>query len=774
MRSETGASWLPSAILNHKVHIHLPPTCYFRWPYDTDPLTLPAPSASDSFASWFSVDPVWYNRLLNWRVPVVSATLYILTALVFNAYNLRRGNKPWRISGTKPFLFFVLAHNVMLALYSLVTFTAMFGAIRRTWPGLRTEHGLAGAVDAMCKLHGPRGLGDAAIWNRTENSWVVRNHRIHLGSDGSPDPTDVGRLWNEGLALFGWLFYLSKFYEVIDTFILLAKGKRISTLQTYHHAGAMLCVWAGIRFMSPPIWMFVLANSGIHALMYTYYTLTTLGIRVPRSAKRMLTTMQISQFLVGATYAFLHLFISYEMPVSRPYSVTTTITSVASVVSSAAATAIRSAASAASSAAISGGLAGFLKKLAYRAAGEEGLAENVGEVYGPKLPFEARSGFETISETRYREDWERVTCLDTPGQAFAIYANVIYLVPLTVMFIQFFIRSYVHRSASKAKHPTEHGKVSKSAHDAVKGVERGIEQLGKRVEDHIGKLPEQAKALVENGHVQDKIENVEHRLKAAKDWTADTVTANGHAVADAVVSKGHATADAVTAKGHAVAHAATSNGRAVADVVTSKGRAAADSVTAKGRAVANAATSNGRAIADTVAASGRAVLDTVTEKGRAVVDTATDTTEEAVRKVAGLLDAAEKKIDVQLNRAKEVGADAVERANEITSGPTDSGDVNAVNAGTPSEGDVGGVENVISREQPVHVDNKNDTSVSEVNEEHDSGSNPDRTTDNDSQDSVAEAEQDDGDGDNSYDRLADSEDLAAMEASTDILQRPNS
>ena len=74
-------------------------------------------------------------------------------------------------------------------------------------------------------------------------------------------------MWNEGLAYYGWIFYLSKFYEVLDTFIILAKGKLSSTLQTYHHAGAMLCMWAGMRYMSAPIWQFVLINSFIHSLM---------------------------------------------------------------------------------------------------------------------------------------------------------------------------------------------------------------------------------------------------------------------------------------------------------------------------------------------------------------------------------------------------------------------------------------------------------------------------------------------------------------------------
>jgi len=118
-------------------------------------------------------------------------------------------------------------------------------------------------------MHGPRGLGDAATWNTNQSRWEVKNRLIHLDANGQPDPSDVGRVWNEGLAFWGWIFYLSKFYEVLDTAIIIAKGKRSSTLQTYHHAGAMLCMWAGIRYMSPPIWMFALVNSGIHALMVT-------------------------------------------------------------------------------------------------------------------------------------------------------------------------------------------------------------------------------------------------------------------------------------------------------------------------------------------------------------------------------------------------------------------------------------------------------------------------------------------------------------------------
>ena len=142
----------------------------------------------------------------------------------------------------------------------------MLGAAKRSWPGWKGENGLVGVVDAMCKINGPRGLGSATTYDTSTEAWGVKDQTIKL-LGGFPDNTDVGRIWNEGLAYYGWLFYISKFYEVVDTMIVIAKGKSSSFLQTYHHAGAMMSMWAGIRYMSPPIWMFVQVNSGIHSLM---------------------------------------------------------------------------------------------------------------------------------------------------------------------------------------------------------------------------------------------------------------------------------------------------------------------------------------------------------------------------------------------------------------------------------------------------------------------------------------------------------------------------
>lgn len=250
------------------VRIALPPASLLKFPPDELPTTLPAPQiAEPTWAQPFNIPPALYNQLLDVRVPITIASVYAVTVVLVNRINKSRGYKPWALSHTRLFKLFVILHNVFLAIYSAWTFAGMFHAFRDAWPDRNDPNGLVGVTDALCKINGPRGYGNAATYDSSLNQWTLRNPEFSLTEDGLPDPTDVGRTWNGGLAFLGWIFYLSKFYEVLDTAIILAKGKKSSTLQTYHHAGAMMCMWAGIRYIAPPIWIFTLVNSGIHAMM---------------------------------------------------------------------------------------------------------------------------------------------------------------------------------------------------------------------------------------------------------------------------------------------------------------------------------------------------------------------------------------------------------------------------------------------------------------------------------------------------------------------------
>lgn len=467
-----------------------------------------------SLARPFNINTEIYNNALSPVVPFTIAAIYIATVLYGNRINKERSEKPWAFSKSTIFFSLVLAHNIFLALFSGWTFLGMFNAIWQSWPGWTGENGLAGVADALCKMQGPRGLGSAVTYNETSSSWGVTNQAIKLAGT-IPDSTDVGRLWGEGLAFYGWLFYLSKFYEVLDTVIILAKGKQSSELQMFHHAGVMLCVWAGIRYMSPPIWMFVFINSGLHTLMvslqrltklleifadscqYTYYSLSSLTIQVPRGLKRTLTFLQIAQIVFGATYALVHLFIAYDIPIEKPYlfahNLSTALPSSASSISSAVNTALTSVSAVAD-------IGSWLKKAALRAAGEEGLAENVRNHQGATFGIDAihaADADKAQEKIQYRMESQRVHCLDTSGEVFAILFNAIYLIPLAVMFVRFFRQAYLNRAHQEAPKPTIQENAKASSKDAVKDVEREIREAMAGTQGGTTEPPPELKAKLE-------------------------------------------------------------------------------------------------------------------------------------------------------------------------------------------------------------------------------------------------------------------------------------
>ena len=247
--------------------VSLPARELFQFPPNPSSGFIPPPPAgSTSFAPPIDIPDHIYRAVLDPKVPITIAAVYAVTAKVLNAYNKSTGKKPWAISKTLPFRLFVIAHNIFLAVYSAWTWWGMFNAMRRTLVSPFGPQGIAGTIDSICMINGPGGMGNAAFFNEETNSWQSYSAE-GLNEEGLPSRFVAGRMWNEGLAFYGWLFYLSKFYEVFDTLIILAKGKLSSTLQTYHHAGAMMCMWAGIRYMSVPIWIFVFFNSFIHAIM---------------------------------------------------------------------------------------------------------------------------------------------------------------------------------------------------------------------------------------------------------------------------------------------------------------------------------------------------------------------------------------------------------------------------------------------------------------------------------------------------------------------------
>lgn len=142
-------------------------------------------------------------------------------------------------------------------------------------------------------------------------------------------------------------------------------------------------------------------------------------IRVPGVVKRSLTSMQITQFVFGTAMAAAYLFVSYSIPFE----------------------------SAKSSAAVA---SSWLKKIGVNAQQPTGVAQD--------------------------SDNHMVPCLHSNGQGFAVWLNVSYLLPLTFLFLRFFVRSYLYRKEPSVPQPTHIHAAEKAGLDALRGVSREIQK----------------------------------------------------------------------------------------------------------------------------------------------------------------------------------------------------------------------------------------------------------------------------------------------------------
>jgi hypothetical protein len=95
-----------------------------------------------------------------------------------------------------------------------------------------------------------------------------------------------------------YLFYISKYYEFGDTFLLYLNGKTPIFLQKYHHIGAVISWHLMYTYKVDMVWMASILNSFVHTIMYSYYFGCLLKIEQLRIIKKYITSLQLTQFFV--------------------------------------------------------------------------------------------------------------------------------------------------------------------------------------------------------------------------------------------------------------------------------------------------------------------------------------------------------------------------------------------------------------------------------------------------------------------------------------------
>jgi len=123
--------------------------------------------------------------------------------------------------------------------------------------------------------------------------------------------------------LFYWsfIFYLSKYYEFIDSYLLVLKKKPLIFLHVFHHFVMPYVCWAGLEGKwCMALWTSSFWNSFVHIWMYYYYSVSTLGYSP--WWRQYLTGLQIYQFVSGVFYTgiyFYYYFTDLEISFSENF-----------------------------------------------------------------------------------------------------------------------------------------------------------------------------------------------------------------------------------------------------------------------------------------------------------------------------------------------------------------------------------------------------------------------------------------------------------------------
>ena len=144
--------------------------------------------------SWQPDDFVWDEQtpLRDWRYPIFAGLLYV--ACLLTIQRAMKSRQPYKLKGV------TAAHNGILCIFSIVIF--------------------AGQSYETAKAVGRIGAHDVFCWQ-------------------TPGPA-TGRLY-----FWSYLFYLSKYYELLDTVLLVLKKKPLDFLHCYHHSIVPFSAWLG-------------------------------------------------------------------------------------------------------------------------------------------------------------------------------------------------------------------------------------------------------------------------------------------------------------------------------------------------------------------------------------------------------------------------------------------------------------------------------------------------------------------------------------------------
>ncbi|VDK59812.1 unnamed protein product [Anisakis simplex] len=129
-------------------------------------------------------------------------------------------------------------------------------------------------------------VSSVALYNEIKNHGLVASY------------TSYGEFFTGFSGYFAFLFCVSKIAELGDTILLVLRKKPLIFLHWYHHVLTLNYGVLSFSEKTPYNTWIIWLNFSVHAVMYSYYLLRSMHIRVPAAIARSITVTQILQFVI--------------------------------------------------------------------------------------------------------------------------------------------------------------------------------------------------------------------------------------------------------------------------------------------------------------------------------------------------------------------------------------------------------------------------------------------------------------------------------------------
>jgi elongation of very long chain fatty acids protein 6 len=119
---------------------------------------------------------------------------------------------------------------------------------------------------------------------------VIREKGVHY------DLCTTDSEWRTVWVMF---FCISKVPELIDTLFVVLRKRPLRFLHYYHHVMTLLFCWDAWAVKAEYGGWFAAMNLVVHSIMYSYFAISALHIRLPNALRPFITTLQILQMFGG-------------------------------------------------------------------------------------------------------------------------------------------------------------------------------------------------------------------------------------------------------------------------------------------------------------------------------------------------------------------------------------------------------------------------------------------------------------------------------------------